>query len=200
MFPVENLLFRPGGSRAAAARILSDQQDGGRQGTVNFVNFDKDSDNELAENDDRMATVNFVNFARLFPFEGQAAGKASACVADDLELDSVMVEEIEAAAGLIVAMAEGHEPGLDHFPLGRVEILDLHSDMVERLAFLEPPPRWRILLGIKGKIMIVRPDMDDFAVVPRRALPSPVPAEDIFHQARGALGIADREIDMLDSQ
>ena len=55
-------------------------------------------------------------------------------VADDLELDPVPVEEIEAAAGLVIAVAEGGEAGGDDAALDLVEIVDLDADMVERRA------------------------------------------------------------------
>ena len=55
-------------------------------------------------------------------------------VADDLIFDAVGVEEIEAAAGVVVGVVEGNEADRLHPRFDRVEIVDLHPDMVERLA------------------------------------------------------------------
>src|SRR3546814_1546646 len=47
---------------------------------------------------------------------------------------TVGVEEIEAAAGFVIAVAERRQPDRLHPHLDRVEIIDLHPDMVERSA------------------------------------------------------------------
>src|SRR5688500_20325574 len=111
-----------------------------------------------------MAAVNFVNFA------------ASLAVADDLELDPVLVEEVEAAAGFVVAVAERDEPGFDDSPLGGIQVGYLDSDMIEGLAFFEGSGRGRALLAVARALMIGRADGRAPPVVCGRPLPASPPA------------------------
>ena len=109
-----------------------------------------------------------------------------AAIADDLALDAVRVEEIEAAAGIVVAVREGREAGGQHPRLGRVEIVDLDADMVERVALGEVvvagPPRGG---GVERDV--VRRPIPTWIVRPpaiARALPAHAPAEQACMQRR----------------
>ena len=51
-------------------------------------------------------------------------------VAHHFIFDAVGVEEIETAAGFIIAMAERNKPGGDHARFGGAQIIDLDPDMV----------------------------------------------------------------------
>ena len=69
-------------------------------------------------------------------------------VADDLIFDPVVIEEIEAPPGFVVAVRERHEPGGDHAAFDLVQIVDRDGDMVERLALGEIGPGRRARGGV----------------------------------------------------
>src|SRR6476661_1063478 len=119
-------------------------------------------------------------------------------VADDLELDPVPVHEIEAAAGVVIAVGEGDEAGGEHALLDRVEIVDLDADMVEWRALRPAAIPVFAGLGIDGEIIGVVADMDDAAAVAGRALPADAPAEQVLQQSRRPLGLADGDVHMFD--
>ncbi len=54
-------------------------------------------------------------------------------MADDFEPDPVMVEKIEAAAGIVIAMVTGPEPGGFHATFDRVEV-DAAAELAGRRA------------------------------------------------------------------
>src|SRR5438067_7008525 len=122
-------------------------------------------------------------------------------IADDLVFDAVWVEEIEAAARLVVGVAEGLEPGCDHACLGCVEIVDFDPDVVQRRALGKGLWDWsRAARSVEGNVMLARPNMDRMSAVLRRAAPTDVPIKQCLHQGRRARGVRDRDVHVLNAE
>ena len=121
-------------------------------------------------------------------------------IADDLVFDSVGIEEIEPAAGLIVAVEEWLEAGGDDPGRGGIEIVDFDADVVEG------PPLGEVVRavgdvasGVERDVVIVRSDMDRMTAVSRGAAPPDMPAEQCRHQLGGALGVSHGNVHVLNS-
>src|SRR5690606_4205218 len=126
-----------------------------------------------------------------------SGGLSGSFIADDLELDPVPVEEIEPAAGRVVGVVERFEAVLDHHAFGGVEVVDQQADVIERAALALA--RVICAVGVEREVGFVLADMDRFAVVDRRPAPALTPAEQPFEERRGALDVADGEVDVLDA-
>src|SRR3546814_6107379 len=86
--------------------------------------------------------------------------------------DAVGVEEIEAAAGGVVGVGEGGEADRLHPVFGRVEIVDLHPDMVERLALrVTPVGMLAVWAGVESQIGAIAADVDGRTAVAGGAAP-----------------------------
>ena len=120
-------------------------------------------------------------------------------IADHFIFDAVGIEEIEAAAGFVIAMVDGGEADRLHAHFDRVEIVDLHADMVERFAFGIARVRMRAVgADVERDIGGVTAEMYRAPAIARGAAPTFVPAEYRRQDTGCAIGIADGQIHMFD--
>ena len=85
-------------------------------------------------------------------------------VAHHFPFDAVPVEEIEAAAWVVVIMPERFQPRGNDLGFDCIEIIDGYADMVHRLALVErgiSSPNLRV--GIERDIGVICPDVDRVA-------------------------------------
>lgn len=123
-------------------------------------------------------------------------------IADDFELDAVVVVEVEPSSWLVVAVVVGFVASFDDSPLGFVEIVDDEAKVIEvTKSGAGRGSRWRGWRGVDRQVVVAcsgLPDVDRVAAEQRGALPSDGPTEQLDEHGCGGVGVGDRDVHMLE--
>ena len=92
-------------------------------------------------------------------------------------------------------MAECLEPVVEDDLFGRVEIIHLNPDMVERLAFGET--LLRPAIRVYCEVILIITNVSCCPTVKRRAAPTFFPAQQFFKQSCAAINVAYRDVDVF---